>query len=301
MADRRLSRRIPFRKKVKYGLPNPTFVGSTLNLSVNGIVIKAYIFLPPQSRIMIHIYVEDEIVILDGIVAWVSSTLPGIPSTMGIRFLGCTDDIKLIYLSSYPKFLEENELTPHTSEGVEELGLSSEEGEEEFKSTALEDVLVSFLDGIDFSEDLTKETVGDISEEERVNMLHRINQMDIVQRRKLAILGNREARTILVRDPDRTVALSLLRNQRLTDMEIILIAQSKTVHEEVLRQIATNRKWARIYQVKVSLVNNAKTPFDVALRFIGHLMDRDLQALARNKNVPGVVATTARRIFREKK
>lgn len=301
MADRRLSRRIPFRKKVKYGLPNPTFVGSTLNLSVNGIVIKAYIFFPPQSRIMIHIYVEDEIVILDGIVAWVSSTLPGIPSTMGIRFLGCTDDIKLIYLSSYPKFLEENELTPHTSEGVEELGLSSEEGEEEFKSTALEDVLVSFLDGIDFSEDLTKETVGDISEEERVNMLHRINQMDIVQRRKLAILGNREARTILVRDPDRTVALSLLRNQRLTDMEIILIAQSKTVHEEVLRQIATNRKWARIYQVKVSLVNNAKTPFDVALRFIGHLMDRDLQALARNKNVPGVVATTARRIFREKK
>jgi hypothetical protein len=49
--------------------------------------IKADRVFHPQSRIMVHIYVGDEIIKLEGIVAWVSPALPGVISSMGIKFL----------------------------------------------------------------------------------------------------------------------------------------------------------------------------------------------------------------------
>ena len=97
MANRRLSVRIPFRKRVKYGSSEPNFVGYTFNLSEGGVGIKADRVFHPQSRIIIHIYIEDEIVKLEGVVVWVSPTLPGIISAMGIKFLSRADDIKRIY------------------------------------------------------------------------------------------------------------------------------------------------------------------------------------------------------------
>jgi hypothetical protein len=111
MSDRRLSRRIPFRKRIKYGLSDPTFVGYTFNLSESGIGIKADRVFPTKSRIVVHIYIGDEIVKLEGIVAWVSSTLPGILSLMGIKFLSCTNDIKRSYQQrALGKYIVESEI-----------------------------------------------------------------------------------------------------------------------------------------------------------------------------------------------
>ncbi|MER3446477.1 MAG: hypothetical protein C4291_06330 [Candidatus Dadabacteria bacterium] len=164
----------------------------------------------------------------------------------------------------------------------------------------LEDIQESFLDGIYLSEDLTNE-IDEPSEERRESLFHRIKRMNIGERIKLAILGNREARSILVRDSHRIVSCSVLRNPHLTDMEVILIAQSRTVDEEVLCEIAGTRKWARIYQVKVSLINNPKTPPHISLNLISHLRSTDLKALINNRNIPGVVTSTARRMVEEKK
>lgn len=59
--------------------------------------IKADRVFHPQSRIMVHIYLGDEIIKLEGIVAWVSPALPGVISSMGIKFSSRTDDIKRVY------------------------------------------------------------------------------------------------------------------------------------------------------------------------------------------------------------
>jgi hypothetical protein len=83
-------------------------------------------------------------------------------------------------------------------------------------------------------------------------------------------------------------------------MEVINIAQSKTVDEDILREVAMARKWAKIYQVKVALVNNPKTPSHISLNLIRHLRDREIRALLWNRNLPGVVAASARRIMEEK-
>jgi hypothetical protein len=175
-----------------------------------------------------------------------------------------------------------------------------EEFLEEIEPTVLEDIKESFLDEIDFSEDFVEESEEDIGEKKRESLVSIIKQMNIAQRVKLAILGNRDSRTILVRDPNRVVASGVLKNPRLSDMEVINIAQSKTVDEDILREVAMARKWAKIYQVKVALVNNPKTPSHISLNLIRHLRDREIRALLWNRNLPGVVAASARRIMEEK-
>jgi len=105
MANRRQSARIPFRKRVEYGLSAPTFVGYTFNLSEGGIGVKAHRVLPPRSKILIQIHMSsgdlgesimNEIIRLEGTVAWVSSILPGILPTMGVKFSSRSSDIKNI-------------------------------------------------------------------------------------------------------------------------------------------------------------------------------------------------------------
>src|SRR3972149_225778 len=156
---------------------------------------------------------------------------------------------------NYPKYDSKNDPSEDVSEEAIDSEISSDDEEEKAKSTLLEDFNESFLDGIDFSNDLTEETGEEIDEaveRRRESLFHKIKQMNIPQRIKLALLGNRAARAILIRDSNRMVAVSAIRNPGVTDMEIILIVQSKTANEEVLNQIASTRRWTRNYQVEVS-------------------------------------------------
>jgi PilZ domain. len=97
MVERRLSTRIPFRQRIKYGSTNLTFTGYTFNLSEGGIGITTNKVLPPKSRITMHIYMGNETLKIEGIVAWTSPVLPGIQSKMGVKFSSRTDDIRDIY------------------------------------------------------------------------------------------------------------------------------------------------------------------------------------------------------------
>lgn len=106
MANQRLSTRIPFRKRVKYGVGDSTSVGYTFNLSENGIGIKANRVFSPRSNILIQVYISgddlegcsmDEIIRVEGTVAWVHPAFPGILPAMGIRFSSRTNEIKSLY------------------------------------------------------------------------------------------------------------------------------------------------------------------------------------------------------------
>ncbi len=172
--------------------------------------------------------------------------------------------------------------------------------------TGVEEVEESFLDEIDFPDELKEEVNLEVSEErEKSPFLRglsvRIQRMTVAEKIKLAIVGNREARSILIHDSNRIISTAVVRNPRLTETEVIRIAQSKTIDEEVLRMVSENREWTKVYQVKLSLVNNAKTPSPVALRFLSHLRERDLQVVSINKNIPGIISSTARKVVKEKK
>jgi hypothetical protein len=132
---------------------------------------------------------------------------------------------------------------------------------------------------------------------DRLPVFQRIALMSVKDRVMLGIKGTRDARMILVRDPNRIVATSVLRNPRITDQEIENISAIKTVPEDVLRQIGMNRAWTRSYTVIHNLVRNPRAPISTSLGFLNRILSRDLRTLGTNKNVPDVIRTTAARMF----
>ncbi|MFI5323786.1 MAG: hypothetical protein ACHQ6U_09705 [Thermodesulfobacteriota bacterium] len=168
----------------------------------------------------------------------------------------------------------------------------------------LEGIEDTFLDDIELDIELIEETdsAGEHAPEIlNQNVTVKVSMLNIGQKIKLAILGNREARTLLIRDPNRIVSKAVLKNSRLTDSEIVMISQSKIVNEEILREIAESRKWARLYQVKLSLVNNPKTPPHISINLLRQLRDFDLRNLRWNKNLPGAITTVVKQIMLEKR
>jgi hypothetical protein len=132
---------------------------------------------------------------------------------------------------------------------------------------------------------------------DRVPVFQRVALMSVKDRVMLAIKGTREARMILVRDPNRIVAGAVMRNPRLTDAEVEYIASIKTVPEDVLRQIGQTRSWTRSYAVIHNLVRNSRTPIATSLVFINRIQTRDLRALSLNRNIPDVIRQTSYRLY----
>ncbi len=138
---------------------------------------------------------------------------------------------------------------------------------------------------------------ADLISADRIPVFQRVALMSVKDRVLLAIKGTREARMILIRDPNRMVAGAVLRNPRLTDTEIEGIAAVKTVPEDVLRQIGQNRAWTRSYVVIHNLVRNSRTPIAISLTFLGRIQTRDLRALSTNKNIPDVIRQSSYRLY----
>lgn len=127
-----------------------------------------------------------------------------------------------------------------------------------------------------------------------------IKDMTVGQKIKLAYLGNKETRAYLIRDRNRIVAGAVVKSGRLTDQEVASYAGNKNLDSDVIREIAANREWIRKYPVKVSLVNNPKTPVAQAVSMVSQLQKKDLLQLTRNRNIPSVVSSAANRLFRQK-
>jgi hypothetical protein len=131
-------------------------------------------------------------------------------------------------------------------------------------------------------------------------VLQRTYRMSVVQKVKAALLGSQEERMILVRDTNKLVARAVMQSPKLSEHEVESYASMKDVCEEVLRLIALNRKFRKIYVVVRALVNNPRTPIDVGLQLLPRLNDPDLKGLVLNRNVPDVIRHTAEKIIQRK-
>jgi len=128
----------------------------------------------------------------------------------------------------------------------------------------------------------------------RINMAKRVLQMSVSEKIKLATLGNREARTLLLRDSNRLVSLAAAQSPRITDGEILGLANSKTSSADVLRYIYERRDFLKLYALRTALVRNPKVPLPTALRFLPTLQEKDIKDLSRDRNVPATVQAQAK-------
>ena len=136
---------------------------------------------------------------------------------------------------------------------------------------------------------------GEISPE-RVSLIRKIMFMTVKDRVKLAIKGDREARGILIRDSNKVVATGVIHNPRITDQEIENIAAMRTVSDEVLRLIGSNRAWARSYPIIHNLARNPRTPMATAMQVLPRIRTKDLKAIQLNRNVSEAVRRQAYRL-----
>lgn len=132
------------------------------------------------------------------------------------------------------------------------------------------------------------------------NLFAALQNMSVMQKIKLARFGGKEARSLLIKDRNKVVSTSVIASPKITETEIIAIAQSKAISEEILRLISANKEWTRNYSIKLALSRNPKTPQPQAVKFLNYLQDRDLKALMKSKDVPSAISTHARRILTKK-
>ncbi|MGA1823209.1 MAG: hypothetical protein ACMUIP_01005 [bacterium] len=135
---------------------------------------------------------------------------------------------------------------------------------------------------------------------ENLDLWRQVADMTIGQKIVLAQTGNKEARTLLMRESNKTILRALVNNGRITEAEVLLLANSRSVDEDILRTIASNREWVKDYKMKLALIRNPKCPIEASRQILLYLHKNDLQEIARSKDIPSVISEHARKLYARK-
>jgi hypothetical protein len=127
-------------------------------------------------------------------------------------------------------------------------------------------------------------------------MLEQIRAMSSSEKLRLAIHGDRTARLLLLKDPNKTIQLHILQNKRITLEEVQHIAGNRQANPEALSRIGENREWLGHPGVVLALVSNPKTPSRTSMRLLRSLPQSEIRRLAKSPNVPQGIAQAARRL-----
>ncbi|MEW6319782.1 MAG: hypothetical protein AB1635_01710 [Acidobacteriota bacterium] len=134
-----------------------------------------------------------------------------------------------------------------------------------------------------------------VTDAERASIVQRLQSMSVPEKVRAAMKGSREMRAILIRDPNKLVAMAVLSSPKMTENEIEGIARMGNVSDDVLRTIGQTRAWTKNYTILLGLVKNSKTPIAVSLTLLSRLNDRDLRNLSTDRNVPEPLRIAARK------
>ncbi len=146
------------------------------------------------------------------------------------------------------------------------------------------------------------ERAKEAEEEEHAttNLSTKIMNMSVSERVRLALLGSGAERDFLVKDPNRLINMAAATSPKVQVRDIVAWSGNRTMPDGVLSYIAGHRRYRRIYQIQVNLVNNPKTPLRDGLKLLGVLVERDLKALLRNRNIPHQLRRQAKNLLDDK-
>ncbi|GAB4300039.1 MAG: hypothetical protein Kow0090_15500 [Myxococcota bacterium] len=162
---------------------------------------------------------------------------------------------------------------------------------EELMQIALQDTSDDINDILNMSEE------EEFSEEEFESFYRKVQKMSVAQKIVLAQKGNKNVRTLLLRDSNKLVLMAVINSPQITDGEILMTAQNRAMPEEIIRAISMNKEWTKEYSMKVALAYNPKCPVQEAMRYIQSLQKRDLRDLSKSKNVPSNISTYAKKLY----
>ncbi len=139
-----------------------------------------------------------------------------------------------------------------------------------------------------------------LAEEQDLRKRTSLLGLTISQKIRLAHVGTAYQRALLLRDPNRVVAMAAIKSPLVKETEVIRVSQSRSANDDVIRYITLNRDWLKIHQVKVALVANPKCPLPTSMRLLPHMRLVELRSLSRSKNISSALRNAAKNLLNKK-
>lgn len=119
------------------------------------------------------------------------------------------------------------------------------------------------------------------------------------QKIQLALTGNRDERTAVLRDVNKSAHVHVLRNPGLQADEVLGIAKMTNVSPDLLLGIANRREWAGRPEIAVALIRNPKIPPVTAVKLLDYVTPDQLRQLAKDPHArPPVQAAARKRVVK---
>ncbi|MFH2008849.1 MAG: hypothetical protein ABI333_19835 [bacterium] len=117
------------------------------------------------------------------------------------------------------------------------------------------------------------------------------------ERKSLARAAPRDTLARLLRDPEPQVIRLLLRNPRLVERDVVLVASRRPVQPEVIREVMANPKWLSRYAVKRTIILNPGTPNELAIRLLPFMTQTHLREISADPALPEIRRDAAQRLL----
>jgi hypothetical protein len=127
-----------------------------------------------------------------------------------------------------------------------------------------------------------------------------IMKMSVSEKIKLATVGNREARNILIKDSNRLILNAVINSPKITEEDALMFASNRSLSDEVIKLITLKKEFLQNYKIKLAVVTNPKTPPTISLKLLNHVMEKDLRSIAKDKNVNPLISRQAIRVLAKK-
>jgi len=137
-------------------------------------------------------------------------------------------------------------------------------------------------------------------EEESRSKYQQLQDMPVADKIKMALTGDKEWRTLLIRESNKLVNTAVLKNPRVSEGEVLAVAKNRSASEELIRIILLNRDWIKLYDIKKALAVHPRTPLQKAVRFMTFLSEKDLRELAKSRDVGQAIVNNAKRMVMAK-
>jgi hypothetical protein len=152
-----------------------------------------------------------------------------------------------------------------------------------------------------FPRELTEEheAAQDMQTQEKIaeSLYGKITTMSVSEKVKLAIVGNREARNILIKDTNRIILSAVINSPKLTEDDVLMYASNRSLSDEVIKLISMKKEFLQNYKIKLALVTNPKTPASISLKLLNYVMEKDLRSISKNRNVNPLISRQAIRVL----
>ncbi len=138
-------------------------------------------------------------------------------------------------------------------------------------------------------------------EEESLSKYQELQEMSVADKIKMALTGDKEWRTLLIRESNKQVNTAVLSNPRISEGEVVMVAKNRSSSDELIRMILLNRDWVKLYDMKKALIIHPRTPLQKAMRYMTFLSEKDIKELAKSREVGQAIVNNARRMLMTKK